>query len=149
VTTHPWSHIAALSLVGSLVACSSPEVPPVAGVGRSAPAAERDESAGPRFVDKVWRITAPVGRPPGSLHVFLSDGTLLMTSCVETYRLAQWTLDTPASMTITEDSQTRYRAEITALDDQRLELKLHLRSETVDLVMTVANTPYVCPDMKR
>jgi len=81
--------------------------------------------------------------------VFLSNGTLIMTSCVETYRLAQWTLEPPASLTITEDPITRYGADIVRIDERSLALRLKLRSENVDLALELADTPYVCPDLRR
>ena len=81
--------------------------------------------------------------------MFLSNGTLIMTSCVETYRLAQWTLDPPASLTITEDPITRYGADIVRIDERSLALRLKLRTENVDLTLGLVDTPYVCPDLPR
>ena len=81
--------------------------------------------------------------------MFLSNGTLIMTSCVETYRLAQWTLEPPASLTITEDPITRYGADIVRIDERSLALQLKLRAENVDLTLDLVDTPYVCPDLRR
>ena len=39
--------------------------------------------------DRVW-IATDESAAPGTLRAFLSDGTLVMTSCGETYRLAPW-----------------------------------------------------------
>ena len=39
--------------------------------------------------NRVWIDESP-DAPRGSLRAFLSDGTLVMTSCAETYRLAPW-----------------------------------------------------------
>jgi hypothetical protein len=102
----------------------------------------------PAFTNRVWRITSPVGRAPGSFYVFLSDGTLVMTSCVETYRLATWRMDRPDRLTIVEDTITSYPADIRRADDQRLELRLHLKTEEVDLGLEPASTPFVCPDLR-
>src|SRR5262245_7195784 len=46
--------------------------------------------APPLLVGKIWLSTDQTAAP-GTLRVFLPDGTLVMTSCVETYRLARWT----------------------------------------------------------
>jgi hypothetical protein len=128
-----WATAAALLL--GVVACSpAPATPPAA--------------ASPTFTNRVWRITSPPDRALGSFYIFLSDGTLVMTSCVETYRLATWRLDTPGRLTIVEDTITSYPADIRRADAQRLELRLHLKSEVVDLAFELATTPFVCPDLR-
>lgn len=45
--------------------------------------------AAPSFVGTIWISTDP-SAAPGTLRIFLPDGTLLMDSCGETYRLARW-----------------------------------------------------------
>ncbi len=136
-------------LLGGLVACGPPADRGELAADRAASVV--DPAASPReaLIDKVWRVTAPEGRPPGSFYVFLSNGTLIMTSCVETYRLAQWTLEPPASLTITEDPITRYGADIVRIDERSLALRLKLRNENIDLALELADTPYVCPDLRR
>ncbi len=125
----------AVLLLG-VVACSpAPSAPPAA-------------APPPTFTNRVWRITSPPDRALGSFYIFLSDGTLVMTSCVETYRLATWRLDTPGRLTIVEDTITSYPADIRRADAQRLELRLHLKSEVVDLGLEPATTPFVCPDLR-
>lgn len=71
-----------------------------------------------------------------------------MTSCVETYRLAAWRLDAPDRLTILEDAVTSYGADVRRADAQRLELRLHLKSEIVDVGLEPATTPFVCPDLR-
>jgi len=63
-------------------------------------------------VSTVWRITSPAGRPLGSFYLFLPNGTLLMTSCVETYRLATWRAESTNRLTIVEDTAVEYTADI-------------------------------------
>jgi hypothetical protein len=77
-----------------------------------------------------------------------------MTSCVETYRLATWRAETPGDaapnrLTIVEDTNTAYGAEVRRADAQRLDLRLHLKSEVVDLGLEPATTPFVCPDLRQ
>ena len=43
----------------------------------------------PGFVGKVW-VSPDASAPRGTLRIFLSDGTLVIDSCWETYRLARW-----------------------------------------------------------
>ena len=71
-----------------------------------------------------------------------------MTSCVETYRLATWHLDASNRVTIVEDATTSYAADVRRADADRLELRLHLKAENVDLVLEPATTPFVCPDLR-
>lgn len=101
------------------------------------------------MVSTVWRTTTPAGRPLGSFYLFLPNGTLVMTSCVETYRLATWQAETAERLTITEDPSVRYTADILAISRDRLSLRLNLRSEQVELMFEPAQAPFVCPDFPR
>jgi len=104
-------------------------------------------AAGP-LVDTIWRVTS-AKRAPGTLFVFLSNGTLMMTSCVEVYRLATWRTETADRLTIVEDTAVQYTADIQALSQDSLSLRLNLRSEQVDLTLEAAKAPFVCPDLPR
>nr|MDQ3417829.1 hypothetical protein [Acidobacteriota bacterium] len=55
------------------------------------------------FVGKVWMSTDP-SAAPGTLRIFLPDGTLLMDSCGETYRLARWRAIDDRRIEWTEDA---------------------------------------------
>ena len=96
-----------------------------------------------RLVNKVWKVTAPAGRARGSFYIFLSDGTLVMTSCVETYRLATWRSDAAGRIAIAEDEAVRYEAEMLELQDRQARLRLDLRNEDVELTLQTADAP-VC-----
>jgi hypothetical protein len=103
--------------------------------------------AGP-LANTVWRVTSG-NRAPGTLFIFLSNGTLMITSCVEVYRLARWRAETMDRLTIVEDVTVQYTADIQALSEDRLSLRLNLRSEQVDLTLEAAQAPFVCPDLPR
>ncbi len=47
---------------------------------------EGDPGTARLFENRVW-VDTGAGAAPGSYRAFLSDGTLIMDSCVETYRL--------------------------------------------------------------
>ena len=49
----------------------------------------RDATRQPQFVGKAW-LSTDADASPGTLRIFLPDGTLLMDSCGETYRIARW-----------------------------------------------------------
>ena len=112
----------------------------------AAPAPSTTES---RLTNKVWLLTAPAGRAPGSLYVFLADGTLMMTSCVETYRLATWQLQGDDRLLVTEDPTTSYVVRVIDLGERDLRLRLELIGENVDLELRTADAPIVCPDLPR
>jgi hypothetical protein len=103
----------------------------------------------PQLADKVWRVTAPGNRAPGTVYVFLSDGTLMMTSGVETYRLAVWRADSATRLTIVEDAVVSYGADVLEMTDRLLRLRLALKSENVELTLEPAQTPAACPDLRR
>jgi hypothetical protein len=100
------------------------------------------------LLNKVWRVTAPAGKPLGSMYVFLPDGTLLMTSCVETYRLAKWSANADGTLTITEDAATSYRATYQAAD-RTAKLTFALKNDQMSVDLRVAEPPFVCPDLRR
>ena len=62
-------------------ACRAPAAPP--------PPAAQPPTQPRAFVGKTWLSTDPAAAP-GTFRIFLADGTLVMDSCFETYRLARW-----------------------------------------------------------
>lgn len=100
------------------------------------------------LVNKIWKVVAPADRAPGSIYIFLPNGTLLMTSCVETYRVATWRSEAGSEITITEDSSS-YKAEIIEVRARSSRLRLKLRSENIELRLEVIDSQFVCPDLKR
>ena len=130
---------AAALLMVLLVGCG----PPRAGETQ----APQDTLRQPQFVSKVWLATDP-SAAPGTFRIFLPNGTLLMDSCGETYRLAEWRALDQHRIEWTEDT-ARIEAQITKLTDDELQLRLQLRSESKDEAYRVAKSPMVCPDMPR
>ena len=73
----------------------------------------------------VWRITSATPYPnSGSIYIFLRNGTLLETSCVETYRIATWKSDPkkPGIFEVTEDGRLAFTAIILSLTSHDLRL---------------------------
>lgn len=146
----------ALLFLLMLAACSRPaeeppasSPPPVATAPAPAPQPEPASDTRRQLLSHIWELTSPAGRPPRSIYVFLPDGSLLITSCVETYRIASWKLDAGKQIEISEDAQTRYMAAITELTDSTLKLKLNLISEEIELGFRKAEPQTVCPDLPR
>src|SRR5262245_47864291 len=81
----------------------------------------------PDLIGKVWLSTDP-SAAPGTVRIFLSDGTLVMDSCWEPYRLAPWRVIDHRRIEWTEDT-TRIEARITGLTGEHLRLRLQLVGE--------------------
>lgn len=107
-----------------------------------------------QLFSRVWRVTkAPSTPAPGSIYVFLPNGTLLQTSCGEPYRIASWTIDkaAPSVLRVNEDGQLAYTARIASLSDTTLQLQRTLvrSKENQALTLTAVQQEYVCPDSRR
>ena len=88
-------------------------------------------------------------RPQGSLRAFLSDGTLIMTSCVETYRLAPWRWVEGAMLVWEEDGRS-IRAEVALAERNEMVLvDRPRRGERLTRHFRRAESPVVCPDLPR
>ena len=106
------------------------------------------------LLNHIWRVSDLNHAPaPGSIYIFLRNGTLLETSCVETYRIALWSVDQakPDVLRVTEDQQQVFTA--TLGESTANTIQLHqtlLRSkETRDLTLTTINNEFVCPDLPK
>ena len=109
----------------------------------------RTEPAGPNplLVDRVWASADSTGLP-GDMRIFLSDGTLVMDSCWETYQLAQWRMVSD-SVVSWQEGTTEIRAAVLELTPQTLALRLDLVAESRIERYTPASVPFLCPDMPR
>ncbi|MPZ18729.1 MAG: hypothetical protein GEV06_12555 [Luteitalea sp.] len=105
------------------------------------------EQEQPPFVGKVWMST-DAAAAPGALRIFLPNGTLLMDSCWETYRLAEWRSVDERRIEWQEDTAA-IQAEVAEITDKRLVLRLQLVGETKEETYSAARVPFVCPDMPR
>jgi hypothetical protein len=97
--------------------------------------------------DRVW-IGQDSDVAPGTLRAFLSDGTLVMTSCVEVYRLAPWRWVEGSTLVWEEDGAT-IRAEVALASRSELVLVLDLADGPVTRSYHAAQAPVVCPDLPR
>jgi hypothetical protein len=110
--------------------------------------AESAPSGAEQLVNRVWTQSATAGLP-GVMRIFLSDGTLVQDSCWETHRLSRWSLGPAGVLTWDEDGRS-ITADLVAVDEQELVLRLHLVGGAVeDQRFVPAGAPYVCPDLPR
>lgn len=98
------------------------------------------------FVGRTWRST-DVTAPAGTLRIFLADGTLVMDSCGETYRLVKWRSLGRGRIEWTEDG-ARIQADVSQPRPGELRLRLQLRREIRDERYRLATVPFVCPDSR-
>jgi hypothetical protein len=112
---------------------------------QAAPTDSRDRQ--PSFVGKAWRSTDSAAAP-GTLRIFLTDGTLVMDSCVEVYRLARWRAIDERRIEWQEDT-ARLEAEVTQVGSDQLQLRLHLvGGEIKQENYRLASVPFVCPETR-
>ncbi len=131
--------VSAIGLILALGACAHVPVPDVPGVAfpgsGSGPTREMVE-------DRVW-LAQDADQAPGSFLVFVSDGTLVMDSCHETWRMAPWRWVEDAVVVWEEDAVT-VRAEVVIVG--RDELVLLVEPGKLDLTRTyaAAKAPQLC-----
>jgi hypothetical protein len=83
------------------------------------------------------------------MKIFLADGTLLMDSCFETYRVARWQRVDANTVSWSEDG-AEIRATVAEASDDALVLQLALAGgETREERYRKATVPFTCPDMPR
>lgn len=99
------------------------------------------------LLNKIW-VQQGDAASPGTMQIFLADGTLVSDSCWETYRLSKWQQVSDTAISWEEDGMT-INAEISSLTDDELVLSLKLGNDVVEQRFAPAAVPTVCPDMPR
>lgn len=124
-------------------------------VPRVASPKPKPENAGDldKLFARMWLVTKAPEKPArGAMWVFLKNGTLLETSCVETYRVATWSVDArdPRVLKVVEDRAPAFTAEIEELTDQTLKVRQTLTRvvETREIILTGIDGEVVCPDTR-
>ncbi len=128
--------------------------PPNPTPGNSAPDAVAPGRNLTQLFGRIWQAADGPSKPAfGSIYIFLANGTLLETSCVETYRIAKWTTDgsAPSVFRVVEDGQIAFTAEITELTRNTLRLRQTLarRDEKHDVRFKAVEHEFVCPDLPK
>ena len=102
----------------------------------------------------VWTVTkAPSPPAHGAIYIFLPNGTLFTTSCLETYRVSTWTEDpqSPGALRIVEDGQFVSTLQVDQLTSKTLRITETLtRSKTKrSLTLNAIEKEFVCPDLPK
>jgi hypothetical protein len=136
--------LALLTLWGvGTVAC-----PPAFGEDNPAETQADDSDDDVELTNRVW-VRSEAGQLPGSIKIFLSDGTLVQDSCWETHRLSEWHQDSPTAVTWNEDGMD-IAADIVSLTANELVLSLKLAGGTTEEQhYAPSEVPYVCPDVPK
>jgi len=99
------------------------------------------------LIGRAW-IRTDQTELPGEMLLFLKDGTVLMDSCWETYRLATWKQTSDNKLIFVED-QMETPVELLKLTADELHIRLELPREMRERRFRYQRSPYLCPDMKR
>ena len=133
----------AISASLALAACQRSEPPepaPTTAPAAPAPAKQPEPAAAaPSFVNRVWSVAESKQVEEGALRVFLSDGTLVMTSPSSTPALGQWRSE-GGRLTITEEGRS-YPTDILALRDDAFRIRMHGPGEPVEMLLAPAERP--------
>ena len=111
--------------------------------GAAMPSASPASSAKPGFVNKVWEVSLSTGVAPGMLYVFLSDGTLVMTSPNSKPALGAWTYRDGA-FTMIEESQ-EYKTDILALSNDEFRIRSNNPGGSIEITMVPAKSAPLAP----
>ena len=90
-----------------------------------------------QFVNRVWRVVDSAGVPAGTLYVFLSDNTLLVTPpAASAPLLGRWHAAAGGLVLIEEG--VRFPADIVELGEERFVIRVHREGTTTDVAMVPA-----------
>jgi hypothetical protein len=134
--------VAAFMLAAGILAtaCGRLDVPSVAIPGSG------NKGMASMVENRVWLKSNP-DAAPGAFRAFLGDGTLVMTSCGEVYRLAPWRWVDGATLVWEEDGRS-IRGEIAEVGHDSMVLLVDPDGENRAVEFRVARAPVVCPDRR-
>lgn len=130
----------------ALAGCERSEGPQPAHAPADAAPAEApvppDMTKAASFVNRVWVVAESKQVERGALRVFLSDGTLVMTSPNSTPAFGQWSSE-GGRFTITEEGRN-YPTDILALDENAFRIRINSPGDPIEILFAPA--PQVAPE---
>jgi hypothetical protein len=109
----------------------------LAGCSGDTSSADRGAETAPvSFEDKVWRVSESPAVAPGTLYVFLSEGTLVITSPHSKPALGNWKSD-GAGLTMIEGS-IPYKVDILELTAGRFRIRSNNPGGSVEITLVPA-----------
>jgi hypothetical protein len=106
------------------------------GCSKSAPPV-RETAAPVSFVNKVWRVQSSSSIEPGMLYVFLSDGTLVISSPHGTPSLGTWK-PAGAGLTMIEDGRS-YPVDVLKLSADEFRIMINNPGDAVEIAFAPAD----------
>lgn len=113
------------------MACGPSSSPEVVSQGES-----RELKLPDAFVDRVWEVAASASVATGTLYVFLSDGTLVITSTNSQPMLGTWKLENE-KLTMVEES-IPYQVDILSLSEHELTIRSNNPGSPVEIRLRLA-----------
>ncbi|MGH7798883.1 MAG: hypothetical protein ACREQ2_28795 [Candidatus Binatia bacterium] len=111
----------------------------LAGCSREGDAPQKDSgSAAASFVNKVWQVSSSSGVAAGTLYVFLSEGTLLITSPNSKPALGTWKYGGGA-LTLVEEG-IAYKTDILRLTASEFQIRSNNRGQPVETTLVPAES---------
>jgi hypothetical protein len=96
------------------------------------------------FVNKVWRVSESSGVASGTLYVFLSEGTLVITSPNSKPALGRWKYEDKA-LTMVEEG-IPYKIDVLKLSKHEFRIRSNNPGEPVNITLVPAGVP--SPDVR-
>ncbi|MES1242246.1 MAG: hypothetical protein ABUT39_11555 [Acidobacteriota bacterium] len=132
--------LATLAVVALLANCSEPSAAPApeASATPATPASPAAPAAGPRFVNRVWTVESSTAVAPGTLYVFLSEGTLVIASPNARPMLGSWKKSGDGLVMVEESIS--YPTDILKLDGSSFVIRSHNPGTPVDISLVPADS---------
>lgn len=83
------------------------------------------------FINKVWKVDKSSGVAPGQIYVFLSDGTLVMTSPQNKPAFGSWA-NKDGALTMTEEGII-YKVDTLKLNETEFDIKINNPGKPVEI----------------
>lgn len=126
---------------------ADPQSPAPAAPSASLPASASTAAATPDLLTAQLWLREDEGAAPGELMAFLPGGSLLMTSCGETYRQARWQRE-GTTLRWDEDGEP-IRARVISVGEAALQLEFELRGGPEARRYRASQESRACPDLPK
>jgi len=126
---HRKSVVCVVTVLLTLAGCSKP-----AATGEQRPDGSGEGSAS--FINKVWSVSESSGVAPGTLYVFLSGGTLVITSPNSKPALGTWK-DEGGALTMVEEG-IPYKVDVLKLSKDEFRIRSNNPGQPVEITLVPA-----------
>ena len=124
------SRMLGIGILLGMMACTQPPEPATGDAPGAAAATAAEEPAG--FINRVWAVAERSdGSEPGSLYVFLSDGTLVIASPNATPSFGAWRAQGDGLVMVEEGIE--YNVDILAITSDEFRIRSHNPGGTLDI----------------